>query len=118
MAQNYAATEYNIDVIRGDDWRHVIECVDLSDSPMDWSLWNTSTARIHVRDRRDNLIISFDSDDIEFTTGYITLTKASADTTSLTTNAYMYDLEVEDPLGDTVTILRGNFTINKDVTYD
>ncbi len=117
-----ATAVLNWEFTRGDDWEETNGVKDTVTGQIVTDFFDGITdARMHVRDSRDgSILVSFEqnSNEIAFSNGFVTLTKArTGSATDVVGGNYVYDLEGTRD-SKLFTLLRGTVTIVDDITHD
>ena len=110
---------HNLNLYRGDD-RDITLSVSDSKGAIDLSSYQ---ARCQVRDSTRNngkvlLTLSSDDGSITVADNQLVLHVTHVDTATATWRQATYDVQLTDPQGKVKTIVRGQITLEHDVTYD
>ena len=117
------AGKVNFKINQGETFKHTLRWLDSAETAIDLTGYK---ARMHVRARVDSVdvLLFLSSDPLDLPDGTITfigngtisLKITDEVTSAITWNAGVYDLEMEDSLGDVTRLIEGKVTVTKEVT--
>lgn len=112
------AKRLDITCRKGDTFELIVNATDSSGNSIDFSAYSSGVAQVRPTDDSSTLTLEFSSNDgsIAMINGAFRLSKSASDMSSVDSGTYVYDIQLVDGAGKSVTWFYGLFTINEDVS--